>query len=156
MGELVSVVEKPTTRPGIARFELNRSVSGMGHERFASADAVFGDSASANVARQLFATGRVSKVHIYANIVTVELERGVDSTGLADVMSEMYRYWKPGVTPPSFDDLQPDEPAEVSSGDGDAGGDAADDAAARAAKLVPAHLLDRSRAGRERWNAKSG
>lgn len=156
MGELVSVVEKPSTRPGIARFELNRSLSGMGHERFASADSVFGDSASANVARQLFASGRVSQVHIYANVVTVELERGFDSTGLADVMSEMYRYWKPGVEPPSFDDLQPAEPAEASGGGGDAAGDAGDDAAAKAAKLVPAHLLDRSRAGRERWNANSG
>ncbi len=154
MGQLVSVVEKPSTRPGIVRYELNRSLSGMGHDRYPSADAVFGDSASAHVARQLFATGRVSQVHVYANVVTVELERGFDSSGLADVMREMYRYWKPGVTPPSFDDVQPDEPAGEPAGA--AAPDAGDDAAAKAAGLVPAHLLERSRAGRERWTAKSG
>ena len=37
MGELVAVVEKPSATPGVVRFELNRSLSGMGHERFGSA-----------------------------------------------------------------------------------------------------------------------
>jgi hypothetical protein len=63
----------------------------------------------------------------------------------------MYRYWKPGVVPPEFEELQAEEPAAVESG-GD--GDSAELSAA--AKLVPAHLLERGRAARERWKAAQG
>jgi hypothetical protein len=152
MGQLVGVVEKQSTAPGVVRFELNRSLSGMGHERFASAaDAAGKATPSADLARLLFATGKVANVHVYANIVTVDIEKGFDAEGLADIVAEMYRYWKPGVEPPSFEDLQPDEPAAEPSGDG--GGDAE---LSEAAKRVPAHLLERSRAARERWKAKQG
>jgi hypothetical protein len=152
MGQLVGVVEKQSATPGVVRYELNRSLSGMGHERFASSLDAVGPRPSAALARQLFATGKVAGVHIYGNMVTVDVEKGYDSSGLADIVREMYRYWKPGVEPPSFDDLQPDEPAEVPSGDG-GGGDAE---LSEAAKLVPAHLLERSRAAREKWKATHG
>ena len=154
MGQLVGVTERQSATPGVVRFELNRSLSGMGHERFASAAEAVGDRPSAALARQLFDTGRVAGVHVYGNMVTVDLAKGHDSTGLAGVVREMYRYWKPGVQPPSFDELQPDEPAEVSSGDGGDGG--GDDAMSKAAQLVPAHLLERSKAAREKFNAKQG
>lgn len=150
MGQLVGVVEKKTATPGVVRFELNRSLSGMGHERFGSAAEAIGPRPSAALARELFATGRVTGVHVYGNIVTVDIARGFDSAGLADVVREMYRYWKPGVQPPSFDDLQPETPAAVGSG-GDAGGDTGLSAAAQ---RVPAHLLERSRAARERLLGK--
>ncbi len=143
MGQLVGVVEKPSSTPGVVRFELNRSLSGMGHERFSSMLDAIGPTPSASLARELFASGKVAGVHVYGNIVTVDIEKGYDSTGLSDVVREMYRYWKPGVQPPSFDDLQPDEPA-VEAGDGDGGGQS------KAEQLVPAHLLERSRKGRER------
>ena len=151
MGELVAVVEKPSATPGVVRFELNRSLSGMGHERFASSADAYGPTPSALLARMLFETGQVAHVHVYANIVTVDLAKGMGPDGLADIVTEMYRYWKPGVEPPSFEDLQPEEPvAEVASGgDGDA-------ELSEAAKRVPAHLLERSRAARERWKAKQG
>jgi hypothetical protein len=151
MGQLVGVVEKPSTTPGVVRFELNRSLSGMGHTRYASVQDAVGDTPSAALARQLLATERVSAVHVYGNQVTVELARGFGTEGLADIIREMYRYWKPGVEPPSFEDLQPEEPPAVPSGDG--GGDAE---LSEAAKKVPAHLLERSRAARERWKAKQG
>ena len=145
MGQLVGVVEKQSATPGVVRFELNRSLSGQGHERFASpADAV-GPRPSAALARELFATGKVAGVHVYANVVTVDLAKGFDASGLGDVVREMYRYWKPGVQPPSFDDLQPEEPAAVTSGGGDG-----DSELSEAAKRVPAHLLERSRAARAR------
>ena len=118
MGQLVGVVEKQSAIPGVVRFELNRSLSGMGHERFTSAAEAIGPRPSAALARELFSTGRVAGVHIYANMVTVDLAKGFDSAGLADIVREMYRYWKPGVEPPSFGDLQPDEPAAVPAGDG--------------------------------------
>ena len=155
MGQLVGVVEKQSATPGVVRFELNRSLSGMGHERFTSAAEAIGPRPSAALARELFATGQVAGVHIYANMVTVDLAKGFDSAGLADIVREMYRYWKPGVEPPSFEDLQPDEPAAVPAGDDGAGG--GDDAElSEAAKRVPPHLLERSRAARERWKAQQG
>jgi len=150
MGQLVGVVEKPSSAPGIVRYELNRSLSGMGHERFSSLRDAWGPTPSAALARELFATGKVAWVHVYGNTVTVDIEKGYDSSGLSDIVKEMYRYWKPGVVPPEFEDLPAEEPAAVESGDG---GDV-DPAMAAAMKVVPAHLLERSKAGRERWNAK--
>ncbi|MDQ1372812.1 MAG: hypothetical protein QOJ09_150, partial [Actinomycetota bacterium] len=32
MGQPVAVVEKPMSEPNVVRFELNRSLTGMGHE----------------------------------------------------------------------------------------------------------------------------
>jgi hypothetical protein len=96
------------------------------------------------LARRLFATGRVHTVHVYANIVTVELERGATSDGLSDIVRDLYQYWLPGVEPPTFEDLVPDTPAAAV-----AEGDSSDPWAAAAA-LVPPHLLERSRAARAR------
>lgn len=153
MGQLVGVVEKPSATPGVVRFELNRSLSGMGHERYASsADTVGIDTPGARLASLLFDTGQVGSVHVYANVVTIDVSKGHDTDGLASIVAEMYRYWKPGVQPPSFEDLQPDEPpAESSGGGGDGGAELSE-----AAKRVPPHLLERSRAARERWKAKQG
>jgi hypothetical protein len=151
MGQLVGVVEKPSTTPGVVRFELNRSLSGMGHERFTSADEAIGATPSSALARLLFATGQVDGVHIYSNIVTVDIAKGFDSSGLSDVVREMYQYWKAGVEPPSFEDLQPDEPAAPAADAGDG-----DSELSEAAKRVPPHLLERSRAAREKWKASQG
>ena len=153
MGQLVGVVEKPSATPGVVRFELNRSLSGMGHERYgSSADTVGIDTPGARLASLLFDTGQVGSVHVYANVVTVDVAKGRDTDGLAPIVAEMYRYWKPGVQPPSFEDLQPDEPPAESSG----GGGEGDAELSEAAKRVPPHLLERSRAARERWKAKQG
>lgn len=154
MGQLVAVVEKPTTAPGVVRFEANRSLTGMGHERFRSTADAVGPRPAAELARRLFATGRVDAIHIYANIITVDLAKGYDGQGLHEVIRDLYQYWKPGVEPPSFEDLQPpqEEPAAVSAG-ADAGADAE---LSEAAKRVPAHLLERSRAARDRWKSTTG
>jgi hypothetical protein len=152
MGQLVAVTEKPSSTRGVVRFEINRSLSGMGHEHFASPADAWSDTPSAELARRMFATGQVAAVHVYGNIITVDIEKGQDSDGLADLVRHMYQYWKPGVEPPSFEDLQPDEP-ETAASSGDGGGGTGE--LSEAAKRVPAHLLDRGRAARERWNAKN-
>ena len=89
MGQMVGVVEKKSATPGVVRFELNRSLSGMGHERFGSSVDAIGSKPSASLARQLFATGKVDSVHVYGNIVTVDVSKGYDSKGLADIVREM-------------------------------------------------------------------
>ena len=151
MGQMVGVVEKKSSTPGIVRFELNRSLSGMGHERFESSVDAIGSKPSASLARRLFATGKVDSVHVYGNIVTVDVAKGYDSSGLADIVREMYRYWKPGVEPPTFDD-QPAEEAAAAAPAVDGAGEGGP-ALSAAAQTVPAHLLERSRAALAKWNA---
>jgi hypothetical protein len=155
MGQLVAVTEKQSSTRGVVRFEINRSLSGMGHEHFASAADAWGATPSDELARRLFATGQVGAVHVYGNMITVDLLKGCDATGLADIIRDLYQYWKPGVEPPSFEDLQPDEP-DVPSAGGAGDGDGGSAALSEAAKRVPAHLLERGRLARERWNAKQG
>ena len=99
----------------------------------------------------VFDTGRVAGVHVFSNMITVDLQKGYDSTGLSDVVRDLYQYWLPGVEPPSFDDLQPAEESGGAASAPAAGGDAE---LSEAAKRVPAHLLERSRQARERWKAK--
>ncbi len=152
MGQPVAVTEKPSSSPGIVRFELNRALTGMGHEHFASVAEAFGPRPAAELARRLFATGQVAGVHVYSNIVTVDLGSGQTANGLADVVRNLYQYWKPGMEPPAFEDV---EPAAEEGAAAPAAGDSGSDAAlSEAAKRVPAHLLERSRAARERWKAK--
>jgi hypothetical protein len=167
MGQPVAVVEKPSTLPGIVRFEANRTLTGMGHERFASTGDAVGPRPAAELARRLFATGKVAGVHIYANVITVDLAgdhtAANDTDGLLDVVRDLHKYWMPGMEPPAFED-----PAEEESSGDAAAGDASSDASSdsggggggvelsEAAKRVPADLLERSRLARERWKAKQG
>jgi hypothetical protein len=64
MGQMVGVVERKSTTPGVVRFELNRSLSGMGHERFASVVDAIGSKPSATLPPQFFATRNVDSVHV--------------------------------------------------------------------------------------------
>jgi hypothetical protein len=153
MGQPVAVVEKRSSTPGVVRFESNRTISGQGHDRFRIDEPVYGVTPAAELARRLFSTGKVGAVHVFANIITVDLQKGFDSAGLDTVIRDLYQYWKPGMVPPSFDDLVAEEPA---AGAPAAVGDGGDAALSEAAKRVPAHLLERSRLARERWKANSG
>ncbi|MEZ5248338.1 MAG: hypothetical protein R2713_03685 [Ilumatobacteraceae bacterium] len=60
-------------------------------------------------------------MHVYANIVTVNLRRGFGSDGLDEIVRELYQYWKPGMEPAVFVEEAPAEVA-ASTGGGDAGG----------------------------------
>jgi hypothetical protein len=153
VGQPVAVTEKPSLTPGVVRYELNRSLTGMGHERYASAAQATGATPGAELARRLFATGKVGGVHVYANVVTVDLLKGFQSDGLVDLVRDLYIYYRPGVEPPSVESLmaQVEAPAEA------AGAPAGDGAAAPGVdSRVPAHLIERSRLARERWKAKQG
>jgi len=151
MGQLVAVTEKSSSTPGVVRFEINRTLSGQGHERFRSILDAHGNTSSDELARQLFGTGQVAAVHVYANIITVDLEKGYDSGGLSDLVRDLYMYWKPGVEPPTAEELQPDVPAAEAAPSGGGGGD---DALTALSSLVPMRLLERGKAAREKWNAK--
>jgi hypothetical protein len=153
MGQPVAVVEKPTTTPGIVRFEANRTLTGMGHERFTSEASAVGPRPSAEIARRLFATGRVDEVHVYANIITVELKRGFDGAGLKDIVENLHIYYTPGFVPPPLEMPVEEAPAPAPAAS-DATAAPAPAAVSEAAKKIPAHLLERSRQAKERAKAK--
>ncbi len=130
----------------MVRFEANRSFTGQGHERFSSVDQASGTRPAAVVAQRLFATGQVSAVHVYGNVITVELAKGAGAQGLEQVVRDLYQYWKPGMGPPAFEDLVAEEEAAPAAGAASGDGPALSAAAQR----VPAHLFERSRAARAR------
>jgi len=148
MGQQVSVVEKPVNRPGVVRYELNRSLTGMGHEHFASLSDAVGPRPAAALARQLLATGKVDSVYMYGNIVTVDVSKGYSADGLSDVVRNMYQYWKPGMEMPTFD-APAEEAAPAEAGGGDAGGPAE----SPYTRLVPQSLRERSAAALAKWQA---
>ncbi|MDQ6928376.1 MAG: NifU N-terminal domain-containing protein [Actinomycetota bacterium] len=95
MGQQITVTRKEATRPGVVVFELNRSLTGMGHERYRTPD-VTGVRPVDELARRLFAEG-VKSVHVYSNVVTVEVDATADTEHLADVIRELFTYYREGV-----------------------------------------------------------
>lgn len=150
MGQLIAVTEKPSANAGVRRYEANRSLTGMGHEVFATAADAIGPRPSAVLARRLLATGEVAGVRIYGNMITVQLAAGKTGAGLDEVVRDLYEYWKPGMEMPVFDDVAPEAaPAAAPA----AGGGGATGAEAEFLARVPAVLVERSRAAMAKWKA---
>ncbi len=97
MGQLITVNEKRGLRPDVVVFELNRSLTGMGHERYRSAADATGARPVDALARRLFEAGGVEAVHVYSNVVTVDLAPGGTGEGLADVIRDLFTYYREGV-----------------------------------------------------------
>jgi hypothetical protein len=93
MGQPITVVEKPSPRPGVARFETNRSLTGMGHERYGSVEDILADRPVDELARRLFATGGVDSVHVNSSVVTVHLTGSVETGQLLDVIRGLYIHY---------------------------------------------------------------
>jgi hypothetical protein len=105
MGQPVNLIEKPSPRPGVLRFEMNRTLTGMGHEHYRADRPVEGSRPPDELARRLFEAGGVERVHVSSNIVTVELERGADEAEIAGVIGDLYTYYRPGVPVPTAADF---------------------------------------------------
>lgn len=93
MGQSIVVNEKPSSNRGVVRFETNRAITGMGHERYPAGTEVWGERPTDELARRLLARGGVSGVQINANVVTVDLEEGHDSVGLKGIIENLYRFY---------------------------------------------------------------
>ena len=150
MGQLVAVEQKAGGVSTIVRFETNRSLTGMGHERFTSAAEAKGPRPAAVIARRFFEAGHVSWVHVYGNIITASLEEGASQSGLNEIVRDLYQYWKPGMVPPTLEELLASMPAEVAPV-ASAGGDTA--APTGEDPRIPPHLFERSRQARARLTA---
>jgi hypothetical protein len=116
MGQPINVVEKPSRTPGIARFEINRSLTGMGHERYASAEDIVDNRAVDELARRLFATGGVTRVHVNSSIITVALADGWAGEQLLDVIRGLYVYYPPAAKDPGSASAVSSPPDEESTG----------------------------------------
>ncbi len=149
MGQQIAVVEKPSRTPGVVRYEANRNLTGMGHEVFHSAAEAAGPRPAAVLARRLLDTGRVQSVHVFGNIITVDIAKGHTSEGLDDVVRGLYQYWFPGMELPTFDDMVPEAAAEG----GAAVAEGTSPAEAEFLRRVPAVLVERSRAALAKWKA---
>jgi hypothetical protein len=141
MGQDVTVVAKPSSNPEIIRFEINRSLTGMGHERYRSLDDVILDRPVDRLARRLLEHGGVDAVHINSSMITVDLGGGYMGEGLREIIEGLFRFYPdspsaagqdeatqevavedaPVVQAPSADDaeLQAAPEAAAATGEGD-------------------------------------
>jgi hypothetical protein len=119
MGQPITVVEHKSSRPGIVRYEINRSLTGMGHERYVAGRPIEDQRPVDELARRLFARGGIDAVHVNGSVVTVELARGFDADGLADIIRDLYLYYR---EPAAEDSAAPaaggaDTPTAADTGD---------------------------------------
>ena len=106
MGQPITVVEKPSSRTGVVRYEPHRALPGMGHERYRAGDEILGAAPADELARRLFDRGGIAGVHVNGNVVTVELtEAEAEAEGIDEVIASLYLYWVEGVEVPSDDEL---------------------------------------------------
>ncbi|MFN8051949.1 MAG: hypothetical protein U0Q22_10955 [Acidimicrobiales bacterium] len=102
MGQPVTVIEKQSTTTGVVRFELNRVLTGTGHERYRPDDDIVGNRPPDELARRLFAHGGIDGIHINGSVVSVDVSKGHTAEGLKEIIEGLYTYYTPGVEVPSF------------------------------------------------------
>ena len=112
MGQPVVVTQKNSSRPGVVRYELNRTLTGTGHEVYRPDVAISGHRPPDVLAKRLFAQVRgIESIHMLGSTVTVEMSFGSDSDVAKAVMEELYTFYRPGVPLPSIETEAPvDEP----------------------------------------------
>jgi len=98
MGQPVVVTMKRTSEPNRVRFEMNRSLTGQGHESY-DASPERAETFGAVLAQRLFAAGVVTAVHVYSSVVTVDITPGANADALSPIIVDLYQYWKPGMVP---------------------------------------------------------
>lgn len=103
MGQPVTVVHKPSAKPGVARFEINRSITGMGHERYRSDREVSGDRPCDVLAQRLFAFGAIEGVHVNSNVITLDVKGDIDVDAVSELIGDLFTYYRPGVEIPVFE-----------------------------------------------------
>ncbi len=99
MGQPIAVVRRSSPRPNVVRFEINRSLTGMGHERYRSEEDATVERPPDVLARRLFEHGGVASVHVFSNVITVELAEGGSAEGMRELIEELFIHYREGVQP---------------------------------------------------------
>lgn len=99
MGQVITVTEKHSARQDVVRFEMNRAISGMGHERYRAGVPVVGNRPVDELGRRLLAMPGVEGVHIYGNVVTVDLAPAAGTAGMREAIEDLFVHYRPGVLP---------------------------------------------------------
>lgn len=121
MGQPITVIETQSSNPAVLRFETNRPLSGMGHERYSEPPSELLQRPVDELARRLFAAGGVERVHINGSVVTVTLGGGRTGAGLGDIVRSLFLHYGPqaevtAVAPPTdAPDLAPETTADPGS-----------------------------------------
>ena len=110
MGQPITVVAKPSSNPSIIRYETNRAITGMGHERYSDLADIIDDRAVDELARRVLEHGGVASVHVNSNVITVQLAGGSTGEGLDEVIGGLYLFY-PGDAVAEVGDAG-DEPTE--------------------------------------------
>ena len=76
MGQPVTVIQKSVSKPGVLRFEINRSITGMDHERYSIEQEILGKRPPDELAKALFNLGGIEKIHMNSNVITIDQAKG--------------------------------------------------------------------------------
>lgn len=109
MGQSVTVVAKHSSNPQILRFEINRSLTGMGHERYRSLADIVLDRPVDRLARRLFEFGGVDGVHVNSSVITVDLGGGSVGDGLQQIIEDLFRFYPGTPDEPVVDEVAPED-----------------------------------------------
>ncbi|MCX7620491.1 MAG: NifU N-terminal domain-containing protein [Acidimicrobiales bacterium] len=99
MGQPITVIAKPSTRPGIIRYEVNRNLTGTGHQIYRSESDAVGAMPADELARRLFDRGGIESVHVYNNVITVQLADSSPPSGIEEIIRDLFLYYRDGVVP---------------------------------------------------------
>jgi hypothetical protein len=114
MGQPITVREtRSASDPAVLRFETNRPLSGMGHERYEGSPSELLQRPVDELARRLFAAGGVESVHINGSVVTVRLGGGRTGEGLGDVIRDLFLHYGDEPEVAETDEPEATEVAEV-------------------------------------------
>ncbi len=106
MGQSVTVIEKKSSNPEVLRFEINRSLTGMGHERYSSLDDIVLDRPVDVLARRLLEHGGVDGVHVNSSMITVDLAGGSTGEGLRELIQNLFRFYGDEVVAETSSDVE--------------------------------------------------
>jgi hypothetical protein len=93
MGQPITVVRKRSHNPEIVRFEINRTLTGMGHECYTAPPDPLAKRPVDELARRIFHHGGVHTVHVHSDIVTVDLAKGSTGDGLEEVIRTLFLFY---------------------------------------------------------------
>jgi hypothetical protein len=147
MGQPITVVRKPSSNPEVVRFEINRSLTGMGHEYYVRPPDPLADRPVDELARRIFAHGGLTSVHVNSSVITIDLAKGSSGEGLEDIIRALFLFYPPSAAVaadavvsdvPVDDDATVADQAEAVAGAGVSDKDVAPEAGDAAVPVVAA------------------